>query len=76
VLETNTFKKGYYHGSSLDLTFSHVIVNIHLEGAILVHSEEAILVHWKEPYWHIRKEPPTVRLQVEYKTGNLPQSEF
>jgi hypothetical protein len=39
------FGKEYYHGSSLDLTFGHVAVNIHSEEAILVHSEGAILVH-------------------------------
>jgi hypothetical protein len=37
--------KGYYHGSSLDLTFGHVTINIHSKEAILVHSEEAILVY-------------------------------
>jgi hypothetical protein len=39
------FEKGYCHGSSLDLIFGHVTVNIHSEEAILVHSEGAILVH-------------------------------
>jgi hypothetical protein len=39
------FGKGYYHGSSLDLTFSYVTIDIRMEGAILAHSERAILKH-------------------------------
>jgi hypothetical protein len=77
------FRKGYCDGSSLDLTLGHVTVDIHSEGAILVHSEGAILAHSEgttgtlgRNHWHTRKEPPTVRLQVEYKTGNPPQLEF
>jgi hypothetical protein len=42
------FGKGYCHGSSLNLTFGHVTVNIHSEGAILVHSKGAILAHSEE----------------------------
>jgi hypothetical protein len=41
------FEKGYYHGSSMDLTLGHVTVNIHSEEAILVHSKGAILAHSK-----------------------------
>jgi hypothetical protein len=33
------FGKGYCHGSSLDLTFSHVTVDIRVKGAILAHSK-------------------------------------
>jgi hypothetical protein len=72
------FGKGYYHGSSLNLTLGHVTVDIRVKGAILAHS--------REPYWHIRKEPlaywegathrSRARPQVEYKTGNSPQLEF
>jgi hypothetical protein len=39
------FGKGYCYGFSLDLILSHVIINIRVEGAILVHSEGAILMH-------------------------------
>jgi hypothetical protein len=42
------FGKGYCYGSSLDLIFSHVTIDIRVEGAILVHSEEAILMHSEE----------------------------
>jgi hypothetical protein len=64
------FGKGYYYGSSLDLTLDHVTVDIHSEGAILVHSE-GTLAHSERATHRSR-----VRLQVEYKTENPPQLEF
>jgi hypothetical protein len=39
------FGKGYCHGSSLDLIFGHVTIDIRVEEAILIHSEGAILMH-------------------------------
>jgi hypothetical protein len=53
------FGKGYYHGSSLDLTFDHVTIDIRVEGAILVHSEEVILVYSEETFDTLERSHPS-----------------
>jgi hypothetical protein len=54
------------HGSSLDLTFGYVTIDIRVEGAILVHSEEAILVHSEGTSDTLGKShPPFTRLTLD-----------
>jgi hypothetical protein len=53
------FGKGYCHGSSLDFTLGYVIIDIRVEGVILVHSEGAILVHSKGTFDTFEKSHPS-----------------